>query len=89
VGGIWERDVLYEEFKELGCSKICMLRSLFAVQVVAKEDAAASPSIHEMRGSLQDLFMYFIKVLLYQFVPTEMFEKASTVMLNNYITQNK
>jgi hypothetical protein len=31
-----------------------------------EENAAASPSIHEMRGSLQDLFMYFTKVSLYQ-----------------------
>lgn len=40
VVGTWERDVLYEEFKELGSSKICMLRPLFTFQVVAKESAA-------------------------------------------------
>lgn len=69
--GTWERDVLYEEFKELGCSKICMLRSLFLFQVVAKESAAASPSIHKMGGYLQEYLLYFTKVTLYQFGPTE------------------
>lgn len=73
--GTWERDVLYGEFKELGCSKICMLRSLFAFQVVAKEDAAASPSIHEMKGSLQDMFMYFIKLFCISSVPQKCLRK--------------
>lgn len=42
-----------------------------------------------MRANLEEYLLYFIKVSLYRFGLTYVFEKASVVMLSNCTTQNK